>query len=77
MFIFFTPIIYRILNVSGLKPLFRVIYISLSLCIVNSIYGIQPIESSVLDGSTRSSEVGTKPKTQQYLFSSMRLWSSC
>ena len=27
---------------------------------------VHPIESSVVDGSTRSSVVGTKPKTQQY-----------
>ena len=29
-----------------------------------NIQQVQPIESSVVDGSTRSSEVGTKPMTQ-------------
>ena len=51
------------------KPLLRVIYISLSLHIVNSvIYSklrrVHPIESSVMDDTTLSSEVGTKLKTQ-------------
>ena len=39
-----------------------------SMLIINgklNIQHVQPIESSVLDGSTHSCEVGTKPKTQQ------------
>ena len=55
------------LNVNGLKPLLRVIYISLSLHKLN-IRRVHPIKSSVVDGSKRSSEVGTKPRTQHYVF---------
>ena len=46
--------------VNGLKPLFKIITNGKL-----NIQRIQPIESSVVDGSTHSSEVGTKPKTQQ------------
>ena len=50
-------------------PLFRVI---LHIVIITNgklnIRRVQPIESSVVDSSTRSSEVGTKPKNQQKQF---------